>query len=143
VIVFEDIHFEIFKILIAEGTTMMPSNCLLDAMTAIDMPAASDIAVSDLIEAYCALKLVLEFLCADSKAVVVKVVGFDLHLILFQLYYSLLDATDKYDKQSDSDFSAFKKCLIILVIAFLSMKTTPLIEIIHAKAFVLYAMFNQ
>lgn len=59
---------------------MMPAYCLLDTMSTVNMPATSDIAVSDRIEAYCALKLVLKLLCAYSKTILVEIPVFNLHL---------------------------------------------------------------
>jgi hypothetical protein len=69
---------------------MVPSDCLFDTMTTVDMSASGNIAVDDRIETYRTLEFVLKFLGAYSEAVFVKVVDFYLHLILCQLYYSLL-----------------------------------------------------
>lgn len=62
---------------------MMAAHCFLDAVAAVDMSAASDVAVGDGIEADGALELVLQFFRADPEAVVVEAV-LDLHLILCQ-----------------------------------------------------------
>ena len=83
VVVLEDVQFEIFEILVAEGTAMMAPHCLLDAVPTVDMSAPGDVAVGDGIEADGALELVLQLLGADPEVVVVEVV-FDLHLILCQ-----------------------------------------------------------
>jgi len=58
----------------------MPSHCLFNAMPAIYMPAAGDIAVSDWVQTDCTLELMLKFLSANPKAILVKVIIRDLHL---------------------------------------------------------------
>ena len=58
-VVLEDVGFELLEVLGAEGAAVVAVDGLLDAMSAVDMPAASDIAVVDGVEADRALELVL------------------------------------------------------------------------------------
>jgi hypothetical protein len=71
VVVFEDVEFEVFEVLVAEGAAMVAADGLLDAVTAVDVAAAGDEAVGDGVEADCALEFVLEFRSAYSEAVLV------------------------------------------------------------------------
>jgi hypothetical protein len=47
VIIFEDIHFEFFEILVAEGASMVSIYRLFDAVATVDMTAAGYVAVCD------------------------------------------------------------------------------------------------
>ena len=61
---------------------MVPVDRFFDAVFAVDMSTAGDVAVGDGVEADCALEFVLEFLGGYSETVVVEVgvvVGLDLH----------------------------------------------------------------
>lgn len=82
-IVFEDIEFEIFEFLVAEGTAMMSCDGLFDAGSAVDVSAACDAAVIDGVEADGALELVFELISTYSESVIIKILlFFDFHSIL-------------------------------------------------------------
>lgn len=76
-IILENIIFEILELLITEGTTMMPIDCLLDTGSAIHMTASGDVAISDGVKTDCTLELCFEFLWTDFEVDVVLL--FDHH----------------------------------------------------------------
>lgn len=56
-IVFEDIIFELFQLLVAKWTAMVTIYCLLDASFAIHVTATCYVTVVDWVKADCALEL--------------------------------------------------------------------------------------
>ena len=81
VIILENVILEILELLITEGTTMMPIDCLLDTGSAIHMTASGDVAISDGVETDCTLELGLKLLWTDFEVDVVLL--FDHHCGLF------------------------------------------------------------
>lgn len=66
-IVFEDVVFEVFELLIAEGASVVSVNRLLNAGLTIYMPTPGNVAVIDWVETNCTLKLCLQLLRTDLK----------------------------------------------------------------------------
>ena len=58
-IVFENVVFELFQLLVAEGTAMVPVDCLLDAAFAVDVAASCYVAIVYGVHADCALELLV------------------------------------------------------------------------------------
>jgi hypothetical protein len=56
-VVFEDIIFKVFKLLVAERTSVMPVYSLLNAALTIDMSTPRNVTIIDRIETNCTLKL--------------------------------------------------------------------------------------
>lgn len=72
-VILENIQFKIFELLVAEGTTVVSRHRFLNANLAVDMATPGDVAVVDRVKTDGALEFVLEFLCIDSKVVIVEV----------------------------------------------------------------------
>lgn len=88
-VILEDVSFELFELLGAEGTAVMPVDSLLDAMFAVHMSTTSDVAVVDWVEADGALKFMFQLVGGNTEGVIVQLVNHKLILcyLLYRLEY--------------------------------------------------------
>jgi hypothetical protein len=80
-VIFEDVILKIFKLLIAERTSVMSVNSLLNTAFAVDVAATCNIAVVNGVQTDGTLKLNFQFIWADFEVASLKEVMF-LYLFL-------------------------------------------------------------
>lgn len=82
-VIFEYIVLEVFELLIAKRTSMVPIDCLLNTGFAIYMSTSRYVTIINGIKANCTLKLSLKFLWTDLEVDVILWL-FDDHMALMK-----------------------------------------------------------
>ena len=101
-IIFKDILFELFELLIAKRATVMPINRFFDASPTVYMPASCNIAIVDRIQTDSALELLLQLLDVYFEVFVA------IDILVWFYFHSAITNIKEFDEAMHQPFSCYK-----------------------------------